>query len=365
MSAEHNERRKSFRSPVAGTREGTLRVGKLDISVRLLDESSDGISVSSEFMPPFGEGEMGEFEYDDGDIVRVKVMHLQQRGLMTRIGMLRLETLKQNGKVLGKISTDGKRRSIVQVALFVLIGMFVGFAPQIGPVRRALAKVPVVNHLVLGEIPAGPIAPKISESLRERLRERFDIDLFADPEMAVLLSLRDDQLKKISSIIKAKGSATQGMVPNSQQTAILYITQFAMLGVLDTEQKYRLESLVQHTIGATDLLQKLVSQYWPNADPAEIYNRLGAPALALPQVAATLNLDEKQLRAIRKVVDEALDKSEEMYRQAKRNPNESELLQSAFHNISQAHEACLSVLREDQKEVLRKMVRNDAETNKQ
>src|SRR6185295_5424770 len=101
---------------------------------------------------------------------------------------------------------------------------------------RQLHKVPGLGK-IFADVPEGPIAPRVSASLRERLRERFDIDLFAEDEMQTLLKLRDDQQKKIKSIIDAKNSAVRGAVPNSQQTAILYITQLAMLGVLDTEQK--------------------------------------------------------------------------------------------------------------------------------
>jgi hypothetical protein len=307
-------------------------------------------------MPPFGSNVTGEFHEDNGDVLRVRVIDVEQRGMMTRIGLERLEILVHNGRKMGSAASR-RKRSIVQVALFVVAGMAIGMAAQAEPVRRQLSKVPGVGRLFGPEGQGGPVAPKISNTLRERLREKFDIDLFAEPEMAELLRLKDEQQKKIKSILAAKDSAVRGAVPNSQQTAILYITQLAMLGVLDTEQKYRLESLVDHTIGATDLLQKLVVQYWPEADAAELYNRLGAPALALPQVAEKLDLDDKQLRAIRLVVDEALQRSEDLYRQSKKNPNETELLQSAQNYIIQAHEACLAVLRPEQKESLEKMAR--------
>lgn len=353
-----SERRKSFRSPVVGSREGVLIVGKQHLAVRLIDESSTGMSVASEEMPMFGEGAEGELETHDGDAFRVRVMHVQQRGMATRIGLERLEVLKEGRGGYGSHSTSGRKRGLVQVGLFVLIGMAVGLGAQAEPVRRQLIKLPGLGGM-FAAAPDGPIVPKISPSLRDRLRDRFDIDLFAEPEMAGLLKLSDEQQRKVRSIIDAKNSAIRGKVPASQQTAILYITQLAMLGVLDTEQRYRLESIVDHTIGATDLLQKLVSQYWPNAEPAELYNRLGAPALALPQVAQALGLDDGQLKAIRSVVDQALDRSESLYRQAKQGPNESELVQSAFSEITQAHDVCLSVLRPEQKEVLQQMARKE------
>jgi hypothetical protein len=349
------ERRRNFRSPVVGAREGALTVGKQELPVRLLDESAGGMAVSSEIMPLFGEGSEGILETDDGLTLRVTIVSVQQRGMVTRIGLERLEVLKEGGPrgrgVAGRLMSGR-----LKVAVFVLIGMAVGLGAQADPVRRQLHKVPGLSK-VFSDVQEGPVAPKISNTLRERLRERFDIDLFAEDEMSSLLKLRDEQQKKIKSIIAAKNSAIRGGVPNSQQTAILYITQLAMLGVLDTEQRYRLESVVDHTIGATDLLQKLVAQYWPNAEPAELYNRLGAPALALPQVAQVLGLDEKQLKAIRTVVDQALERSEDLYRKAKKSPNESELLQSAYGQITDAHEQCLAVLRPEQLELLKKMAR--------
>lgn len=351
-----SERRRNFRSPVVGAREGMLTVGKQQLPIRVIDESSTGMAVSSEIMPLFGEGSEGVLETDDGLTLRTKVMHVQQRGMATRIGLQRLEVLKE-GDAFGGMG-PGRRvmQSRLKVAAFVIIGVVVGLGAQAEPVRRQLHKVPGLGTY-FAAVPDGPVAPKISNSLRERLRERFDIDLFAEQEMATLLKLRDEQQKKIKSIIDAKNSAIRGAIPNSQQTAILYITQLAMLGVLDTEQRYRLESLVDHTIGATDLLQKLVAQYWPNAAPAELYNRLGAPALALPQVAQVLGLDDKQLKAIRTVCDQALERSEDLYRQSRKSPNESELLQSAYGQITDAHELCLQVLTSDQKEILKHMAR--------
>lgn len=352
-----SDRRRNFRSPVVGSREGVLIVGKQHLAVRLMDESSSGMAVSTEEMPLFGEGAEGELETDDGDAFRIRVMHVQQRGMATRIGLERVEVLKE-GRGGGFRLPRSRMRGWVQVALFVIIGMAVGLGAQADSVRRQLVRVPGFGKLI-GEAPEGPIAPKISPSLRDRLRDQFDIDLFAEPEMSGLLKLTDEQQRKVRSIIDAKNSAIRGKVPASQQTAILYITQLAMLGVLDTEQRYRLESIVDHTIGATDLLQKLVTQYWPNAEPAELYNRLGAPALALPQVAQKLGLDDEQLKAIRSVVDQALDRSEDLYRQAKQSPNESELVQSAFSEITQAHDVCLSVLRPEQKEILQTMARKE------
>jgi len=350
-----SDRRRNFRSPVVGAREGTLIVGKQHLAVRLIDESAGGMAVACEEIPQFGEGVEGELLTEDGDAMRVRIMHVQQRGMATRIGLERLELLKQ-----GERSTKAGRRrhNRLQIAALVLVGMAVGLAAQADPVRRQLHKVPGLSSFY-GEVPAGPIAPKISGSLRDRLRERFDIDLFAEVEMAELLKLRADQQKNILSILEAKNSALRGAVPNSQQTAILYITQLAMLGVLDTEQRYRLESLVDHTIGATELLQKLVAQYWPDATPDELYNRLGAPALALPQMAQRLALDETQLKAIRTVVDQAIERSENLYRQSKQSPNESELLQSAYGEITSAHDLCLAILTPQQKEKLEKMARKE------
>ena len=349
-----SERRKNFRSPVAGTREATLIFGKTRVHVRMIDESAGGLKVSSEVMPPFTEGAEVELESDDGDLYRMRVVHIEQRGLCAQIGLERIATLTHNGKEVAGAPRREPRKAL-RVALFVGLGLMVGMCAQAQPVRKQLAKVPGFSK-VFGESEekAGPIGPKMSAGLRDRLRHSFDIDLFNEPEMSVLLRLRPEQTTKIQSVIQAKNSVLKPSVPKSQQAALLYITQMAMLGVLDTEQKYRLESLMEHTIGATDLLQKLVQQYWPTADAEELYRRLGAPALALPQMAELLRMDKKQLRQIRTIIDEALDKSESLYRQSsgKSSGPDDQLLIEGFGYIDDAQERCLAVLNAEQRAVV-------------
>lgn len=348
-----SERRKNFRSPVVGTREATLIYGKTRLHVRLIDESAGGLRVTSETMPAFTEGAEVELESDDGDLYRMRAVHIEQRGLCAQIGLERLATLTHSGKNVDDAPRREPRKAL-RVAMFVGIGLMVGMCAQADPVRRQLSKVPGFSK-VFGEPEekGGPIGPKISAGLRDRLRHSFDIDLFNEPEMSVLLRLRPEQQGKIQSVIQAKNSVLKPSVPKSQQAAILYITQMAMLGVLDTEQKYRLESLMEHTIGATDLLQKLVQQYWPTADAEELYRRLGAPALALPQMAEHLRMDEKQLRQIRQIIDEALDKSEHLYRQSgKSSSPDDQLLIEAFGYLDEAQNRCLAVLTPEQRAVV-------------
>ncbi|MGC3967022.1 MAG: PilZ domain-containing protein [Pirellulales bacterium] len=79
-----SERRKNFRSPVVGSREATLIYGKTRLHVRLIDESAGGLKVTSESMPQFTEGSEVELESDDGDLYRMRVVHIEQRGLCIR-----------------------------------------------------------------------------------------------------------------------------------------------------------------------------------------------------------------------------------------------------------------------------------------
>lgn len=348
-----SERRRSFRSPVAGTREGTLIVSGTELRVRLIDESAGGMNVASESMPQFGEGTVAEFETDDGDTYRVQVMHIVQRGLCARMGLKRLETLSHGGKTIAP-KIERKSQKLLRVAMIAGIGLTIGFVAQAEPVRKQLAKVPGIGKFFpdADDKGSGAVATQVSAGIRQRLRESFDIDLFVEPEVVSLLHLRPEQVTKIRSVIQAKNSVLKASVPKSQQAAILYITQMAMLGVLDTEQVYRLESLVEHTIGATDLLQKLVMQYWPGADAEELYRRLGAPALALPQMAERLRLNEQQVRAIRQVIDEALDKSETLYRQNKGTPKEDDLLNEAFGYLDNAKAKCMAVLTPEQQKIV-------------
>jgi hypothetical protein len=350
-----SERRNTFRSPVVGTREGTLIVDREQLPVRVIDESAGGMSVASETMPTFQTGAVGELRLEEGDIYRVEIKHVQPRGMCARIGLQRLETLQHSGKNLAVETPRSRRATTLKMAAFVVVGLMLGLGAQAEPIRKQLAKVPGLSK-VFGEFEGGPaLNGSLSMSVRQRLRDEFDIDLFAEPEMSVVLQLRTEQQTKIKSIIEAKNSVVRSNVPKSQQAAVLYITQMAMLGVLDTDQKYRLESLLEHTIGATDLLQKLVQQYWPTADAEELYKRLGAPALALPQVAGKLNLDEKQLRTIRSIIDEALDKSESLYRESKTGSGDEGFLNTAYGYLGEAETRCLAVLTPAQRTIVEKM----------
>lgn len=352
-----SERRSNFRSPVVGTREGTLIVNRARLRVRLIDESSGGMSVASETMPTFPEGAIGELETDDGDAFRIQVKHIQQRGMCARIGLARLEVLAHGGKKSVGVGLRRYSSTKLKMAAFVLIGLILGAAAQADPVRRKLSKIPGLASIFPEPVEQKPFAPgaNVSMSVRQRLREEFDIDLFAEPEVSVLLQLRPEQQTKIRSVIDAKNAVIRTSVPKSQQAAVLYITQMAMLGVLDADQKYRLESLLEHTIGATDLLQKLVMQYWPTADAGELYKRLGAPALALPQVAEKLALDPKQLRTIRSIVDQALDKSESLYRTTKGGSADDSFLNAAYGYLGEAEAQCLAVLTPEQRVAVEQM----------
>jgi hypothetical protein len=350
-----SERRNTFRSPVVGTREGTLIVDREQLTVRVIDESAGGMSVASEIMPKFQTGAVGELRLEEGDIYRVEIKHVQPRGMCARIGLQRLETLQHSDKKLAEASPRRKRATTLKMAAFVVAGLTLGLAAQAEPVRKQLSKVPGLSKVFADPEAAPPLRGPLSMSIRQRLRDEFDIDLFAEPEISVILQLRVEQQSKIKTIIEAKNSVVRSNVPKSQQAAVLYITQMAMLGVLDTDQKYRLESLLEHTIGATDLLQKLVQQYWPTADAEELYKRLGAPAMALPQVAGKLNLDEKQLRSIRNIVDEALDKSESLYRESKPGSGDDAFLSQAYGYLGEAEERCLAVLTPAQRAIVEKM----------
>lgn len=353
------ERRISFRSQVIGTREGVLRVEKSELRVRLLDESASGLSVACDVMPTFPEQAVGELETDDGDIYRVLVIHVQPRGMCARIGLKRLETLQHAGKSMVTESPRGRRGKTLKTAAFVFAGLALGLCAQAEPVRKQLAIVPGLSKF-FGDPgdhrPAGPVGPKMSQNLRQRLQENFEIDLFAEPEMSVLLHLRPEQQTRIRSVVDAKNAVVRSSAGRAQQAAVLYITQMAMLGVLDTDQKYRLESLLEHTIGATDLLQKLVTRYWPTADADELYKRLGAPALALPQVAEKLGLDEKQLRAVRAIVDDALNKSESLYRNGEKSAaGDEQFMVEAYGFLTDAQAKCLAVLNDAQRAKLELM----------
>lgn len=84
------DRRNTFRAQLAGSREGILVARGTSLRVRVIEESSGGLSVASTRICPFPAGSELRFSTDDGDEIGVKLVYQRKEGRKTSIGLQRL-----------------------------------------------------------------------------------------------------------------------------------------------------------------------------------------------------------------------------------------------------------------------------------
>ena len=118
-------RRTSFRAVRSEVRQGTLCCGRDRLTVRILDESAGGFSVCAEESLGLSEESEAELWIDNGDVWRVRIKHLEPRGILIRIGLERVEHLARGS--LGSRSAQSKTRiGATTIVAATLIGCLVG-----------------------------------------------------------------------------------------------------------------------------------------------------------------------------------------------------------------------------------------------
>ena len=137
------DRRTTFRAVLAETREGLLVSKGQNLRVRIVDESSGGLCVSSMKASPFADGTELKLSTDDGDVLAVKIMHQHKAGRRTIIGLMR------NGEIpQPRYERRGTRPLIL--LLGITLGLYAGFALRTDALRHNLAHVPSLKQLLSG-----------------------------------------------------------------------------------------------------------------------------------------------------------------------------------------------------------------------
>lgn len=118
-------RRTSFRAMRSEVHQGTLCCGRDRLTVRILDESAGGFSVCAEESSGLAVDSEAELWIDNGDLWRVRIKHLEPRGIFIRIGLERVEHLARGS--LGSRSAQSKARiGAATIVVATLIGYLVG-----------------------------------------------------------------------------------------------------------------------------------------------------------------------------------------------------------------------------------------------
>lgn len=135
-----SDRRSTFRAGLAETREGLLVTRGRNCRVRIVDESSGGLCVSTRRSCELSNGTETRLSTDDGDNLAVRVVYCRKEGTTTMIGLQRL----------GPAPLDTSRRGTRPLILLVglTIGLYAGFTVQTHTVQQALAHIPSLSQLV-------------------------------------------------------------------------------------------------------------------------------------------------------------------------------------------------------------------------
>lgn len=135
------DRRNTFRASLAGTREGILVARGSSLRVRIIEESSGGLSVASTRNCPFAAGSELRFSTDDGDELGVKLVYFRKEGRSSKMGLQRLAKCP---------SFYDERRGTRPLILLlgITIGLYVGLAVRSDTLRSTLAHFAPLKHTI-------------------------------------------------------------------------------------------------------------------------------------------------------------------------------------------------------------------------
>jgi hypothetical protein len=133
------DRRNTFRASHAETREGILVARGSSLRVRIIEESSGGLSVASTRNCPFPTGSELRFSTDDGDELGVKLVYFQKEGRSNKMGLQRLAKCP---------SFYDERRGTRPLILLlgITIGLYVGLAVRSETLRSTIAHFTPFKH---------------------------------------------------------------------------------------------------------------------------------------------------------------------------------------------------------------------------
>ncbi len=138
-----SDRRTTYRAVLAEAREAELRVGRRRLLVSIVEESAGGLCASAADVPTFAVGVEGELTTEDGDCLRVEIVHLESDNGMSRIGMKRL-----NADLRGRRMRPARSTSPLLLLVSITLGLYAGFAFQATPVRDYMANLPAISRIL-------------------------------------------------------------------------------------------------------------------------------------------------------------------------------------------------------------------------
>lgn len=120
-----DNRRSTFRAPIADDRSATLVIGSRRLDVQLIDESAGGFGVAADSGPEFEPDAVGRLEFDDGQTAEVQAVYVETDSGRIHIG------LKRTASFGDFDSRRAARQTNPKILLAgIVIGLVMGFALQ-------------------------------------------------------------------------------------------------------------------------------------------------------------------------------------------------------------------------------------------
>lgn len=270
-----DERRKSRRFPVLGQQQqGTLRVGDVSITVRLLDQSATGFSIRSEDHPGVFPGEVVWLQTTAG-WTEVRVVKTRHEVEGTQIGLERIADVASGPPSVGGILPEQLAQANPRSNHLPLLGFVAALSVVLGfliwtAVGRQMkagleSALPHSHEEVVDQRPAAVRAIENEASRRaselQKQIQEFSAAMLSLPEVVQTLQLSDDQQRRLRQIVQSamkqehdlrqkalSGDRTvESQVQKLRQTA----SQDAMQ-VLDAQQQEQWTTMFQAALEQLD-----------------------------------------------------------------------------------------------------------------
>ncbi|HEX4129495.1 MAG TPA: hypothetical protein VHZ24_05585 [Pirellulales bacterium] len=352
------ERRNFFRAAVpGGGHAATLQWDKTRAGLRVVEESAGGFSAISVGVLEIERGTVAKLRCGER-FAEVRVTHVQRHGTGQRLGLELIRDLTAEDMTTRRNSSKSTWLMVGMAATAMIAAM-----PMFLRDRDRAAILAIVPFMG-SEQPWRPKLPPLvlKKETRQTIREHTGLDLLVQPEIARLLGLSDLQRAEFQELVTEQNARLNKNGKTSANELSVPIAESPATQLLTPEQQWRLMEMVGQSVSPLKLIERTAQRTWPRANARQLFDRLGAAALALPSAAKELHLRPEQREQIAAIVELALDTSEDLFQQAASprggaTDGSSDPATDANAVLEQARQDVLAVLSSDQAHLLESMPR--------
>lgn len=144
-----DNRRENFRAAIAESISAVMFVGYRQTPVRLVEESSGGLSAVTKETLAFPLETEAVLKTDDGRTLQVRIKHYERRGMNIHVGMQRVEAERNYDIDLRRDFLVPAQASGAKLyAGVLLLGLLIGCAAQTDTVQRQLLQISFVKTIL-------------------------------------------------------------------------------------------------------------------------------------------------------------------------------------------------------------------------